>query len=70
MNVYKLRYWTGPTQVEEWADRLVASGVKVTVRGTEHVYVEAQGSSENAAEHNVAADYEKHYKLPYPLRAR
>jgi hypothetical protein len=65
----KLRYWTGPTQVDAWAERLEAAGVRVTIRGTEHVHVEAEGSDFYAAHHNVAVDYERHYGTAYPLRA-
>ncbi len=36
---YKLRIYTGPTQVNEYADRLEGAGFTVTERGTEHVHV-------------------------------
>ena len=41
MRMFVFRVFTGPTLVNTAADRLVAAGLDVTVRGTENVYVQA-----------------------------
>ena len=46
----KLRLWTGPTQVNEYADRLERGGFDVRVRGTEHVHVAVDVEHVNQAE--------------------
>lgn len=56
-----LRIWTGPSMVEDIAQKFRDAGVRVTCVGTEHVHIEAEGYSGSTAFHNaLAALYLKH----------
>jgi len=46
----KLRAHTGPTIVKEMAAKLRDAGVKVTIEGTEHVYVEFEGHAKGVTD--------------------
>jgi hypothetical protein len=68
MTTYRLKVWTGPTLVVELGRRMRRAGLHV-ITGTEHVYVDAQGTGCDAAEHNMRAALYRKYKKDYGLRA-
>lgn len=45
MHNYKFRFWVGPSQVEQIADKLTEAGIEVTCVGTEHLHVVSEGTS-------------------------
>ncbi len=66
----RLRIWTGPSLVSELAGKLRDAGVTVTVEGTEHVYVEAEGSDDSAASWNILVALFNTHGRDYGLRPR
>lgn len=68
-NVHRLRLWTGPIGVKEIATSARRAGYHVT-EGTEHIYVESEGSDRAAAHHNFLVDLKKSAGTDYGLRVR
>lgn len=68
MPTFKLKFFTGPTCVREIATGMTEAGIKVAIVGTEHVYVEAEGSDELAARWNVLASLMQTHGKDYGLR--
>lgn len=66
---YRLKFWTGPTLVEQIATRFREAGVTVTCEGTEHVYVNGDGSDGFAAEWNVLVDLQRKHGTSFGLMA-
>lgn len=64
----RLRAWTGPGAVREIAAACRDAGLHVVCEGTEHVYVDVEGSAPDAAAWNALASlFAKHGK-DYGLR--
>lgn len=55
MTVFRVKAFTGPCWVGQIAEKVRASGVNVTVEGTEHVYAEVEGTTPEAAAWNARA---------------
>jgi hypothetical protein len=45
--IHKLSAWTGPTMVTALAEKCREAGLRVTVEGTEKVYVEVESVGES-----------------------
>lgn len=54
----RLKLWTGPCDVDQWALRCRKASLTVACKGTEHVYIDVPDSREGtgATVHNAAAD--------------
>lgn len=70
MTRFLLRAWTGPCLVGQIADKARDAGVTVTCEGTEHVYVEADGTEGDAAAWNVLVDLVRKHGTDFGLRPK
>jgi hypothetical protein len=52
---FSARVWTGPTSVQQVAQKMRDAGVWVMIEGTEHVTVEVEATEPGAVGHNLAA---------------
>lgn len=65
---HRTKYWVGPTLVNELAERFEAAGLKVVCRGTEHIYIDAEGHTPEGARHDALVDLERHHGTSFGLR--
>lgn len=63
-----LRAWTGPSAVREIATACRDAELDVVCEGTEHVYVDVEGSSPGAAAWNAHASLFKKHRTDFGLR--
>lgn len=70
MTTYSLRVWTGPTLVQQLADKLREAGIHVACQGTENLYLTAEGEGVGGAAHNVLAALMLKHGTDFGLRPR
>lgn len=68
-NRHRVRFWIGPSYVKKIAAKARAAGYDPEV-GTEHIYVESEGSDKGAAAHNFLVDMQRTHGTDFGLRAR
>jgi hypothetical protein len=63
---FKLKAYVGPCFVSQYAVMMRRAGLKVTCEGTEHVYVNGDGSSPGEASWNASVDWRKTHENDGP----
>lgn len=66
--IYRMKIWTGPTLVQQLAEKAREAGLQEVRAGTEHIYVVVAAMSRDWAAWNVCAALRSRHGTDYGLR--
>lgn len=64
----RLKFWTGPAAVKELAEKFRQAKFTVVIEGTEHVYIDAPGSTPEGARWDTLVDLERTHGTDFGLK--